>query len=215
MATATLQEHQVAHHFEDVEQEFESHRLGMWLFISSEIMMFGALLVGGVFLLILHHDAFAEGHLHLDWRLGTINTVFLLTSGFTMARAAAFAQKSAQDRVRLNLVLSLILAAGFLAVKFIEYRTKFQHGTLPGHFWHGEGFTSPHAHVFFGYYFVSTGLHALHVLIGMGLMVWCLFVSRKIRFTRAYFTPVEFAGMYWALVDLVWIFLFPLLYLVG
>src|SRR4051812_28875356 len=98
MATTTMHEHEVAHHFEDLEQEFESHRLGMWLFIASEIMMFGALLVGGVFLLILHPDAFREGRLHVDWHMGALNTFFLLTSGFTMARAAAFAQKAEQGK---------------------------------------------------------------------------------------------------------------------
>ncbi len=215
MAATTLHEHEVAHHFDDLEQEFESHRFGMWLFMASEIMMFGALLVGGLFLLYLHPDAFVEGRARLDWRLGALNTFFLLTGGYTMARAAAFAQNRQQDKVRTNVYLSLLMACGFLVVKTIEYKAKFHHGLLPGHAFHGEGFTSLHAHVFFGYYFVATGLHALHVLIGMGLMIWCLRVSNKIQFTRAYYTPVEFAGMYWALVDLVWIFLFPLLYLVG
>ncbi len=215
MASTTLQEHEVAHHFDDLEQEFESQKFGMWLFMASEIMMFGALLVGGLFLLYLHPDAFAESRPHLDWRLGALNTFFLLTGGFTMARAAGFAQQREQGKVRTNLILSLLLACGFLVVKTIEYKAKFHHGLLPGHAFHGEGFTSLHAHIFFGYYFVATGLHALHVLIGMGLMIWCLKVSKRVQFTRDYYTPVEFAGMYWALVDLVWVFLFPLLYLVG
>ena len=215
MASTTLQEHEVAHHFDDLEQEFESQKFGMWLFMASEIMMFGALLVGGLFLLYLHPDAFAESRPHLDWRLGALNTFFLLTGGFTMARAAGFAQQREQGKGRTNLILSLLLACGFLVVKTIEYKAKFHHGLLPGHAFHGEGFTSLHAHIFFGYYFVATGLHALHVLIGMGLMIWCLKVSKRVQFTRDYYTPVEFAGMYWALVDLVWVFLFPLLYLVG
>ena len=215
MASTTLQEHEVAHHFDDLEQEFESQKFGMWLFMASEIMMFGALLVGGLFLLYLHPDAFAESRPHLDWRLGALNTFFLLTGGFTMARAAGFAQQREQGKVRTNLILSLLLACGFLVVKTIEYKAKFHHGLLPGHAFHGEGFTSLHAHIFFGYYFVATGLHALHVLIGMGLMIWGLKVSKRVQFTRDYYTPVEFAGMYWALVDLVWVFLFPLLYLVG
>jgi cytochrome c oxidase subunit 3 len=214
MATI-LHEHEVAHHFDDLEQEFESHRFGMWLFLASEIMMFGALLMGGLLILYRHPDAFAQARPHLDWRLGAINTFFLLTGGFTMALAAFYAQKSDQGKVQTNILVSLLMGAAFLVVKTIEYKAKFHHGLLPGHFWHGEGFTSPYAHVFFGYYFVSTGLHALHVIVGMGLMVWCLLVSRKVRFTRGYFTPVEMVGIYWALVDLVWIFLFPLLYLVG
>ena len=162
MASTTLQEHEVAHHFDDLEQEFESQKFGMWLFMASEIMMFGALLVGGLFLLYLHPDAFAESRPHLDWRLGALNTFFLLTGGFTMARAAGFAQQREQGKVRTNLILSLLLACGFLVVKTIEYKAKFHHGLLPGHAFHGEGFTSLHAHIFFGYYFVATGLHALH-----------------------------------------------------
>jgi len=177
--------------------------------------MFGALLVGGLLLLFKYPAAFVEGRAHLDWRLGSLNTFFLLTSGLTMAMGAFHAQKANQKKVRLYLLLSLALASGFLVVKYIEYHAKFHHGLLPGHAFHGEGFASPFSHVFFGYYFVSTGLHGLHVLIGMGLMIWCLIVSRKVRFTRGYFTPVEMAGVYWALVDLVWVFLFPLLYLVG
>ncbi|HEX2612532.1 MAG TPA: cytochrome c oxidase subunit 3 family protein [Fibrobacteria bacterium] len=208
-------EHEVAHHFDDLEQEFESHRMGMWLFLASEIMMFGALLVGGFGLLYRFPGAFAEGRAHLDWRLGAINTFFLLTSGFTMALAALHGQRGDQAKVRRSLWLSLLFAAGFLVVKAYEYSTKFHHGTLPGKFWRAEGFTDPHAHVFFGYYFAATGLHVLHVLIGMGLMVWCLIVSRKVKFTRGYITPVELSGLYWALIDLVWFVLFPLLYLVG
>jgi cytochrome c oxidase subunit 3 len=208
-------EHEVAHHFDDLEQEFQSHRMGMWLFLASEIMMFGALLVGGFILMYRFPEAFAQGRAHLDWRLGAINTFFLLTSGFTMALAALHGQRGDQAKVRRALWLSLLFAAGFLVVKAFEYSAKFHHGTLPGKFWTAEGFTDPHAHVFFGYYFAATGLHVLHVLIGMGLMVWCLIVSRKVKFTRAYITPVELSGLYWALIDLVWFVLFPLLYLVG
>ena len=215
MTAGALREHEVAHHFDDADQEFESSRFGMWLFMASEIMMFGALLAGGAFILYRHPEAFAQGRAHLDWRLGALNTFFLLTGGLTMALAAFHAQRSEQAKVRRNLILSLALAGGFLVVKFFEYSAKVHHGLLPGQYFHGEGFTSLHAHLFFGYYFVSTGLHGLHVLIGMGLMAWCLKVSGRVRFTRSYFTPVELVGIYWALVDLVWIFLFPLLYLVG
>lgn len=216
MAELTVpQEHEVPHHFDDLEQEFESSKMGMWLFLASEIMMFGALLVGGFILLYRFPGAFAEGRAHLSLGMGTLNTFFLLTSGFTMALAALHGQRSDQAGVRRYLWLSLLFAAGFLVVKALEYSTKFHHGTLPGPFWSAEGFTDQHAHLFFGFYFASTGLHVIHVLIGMGLMIWCLLVSRKVKFTRAYITPLELSGLYWALVDLVWLILFPLLYLVG
>src|SRR5690606_32057874 len=114
-------------------------------------------------------EAFAEGRAHLDWRLGALNTFFLLTSGFTMALAALHGQRGDQAKVRRSLWLSLLFAAAFLVVKAFEYSSKIHHGTLPGPFWSAEGFTAEHAHVFFGYYFASTGLHVVHVLIGMGL----------------------------------------------
>jgi cytochrome c oxidase subunit 3 len=215
MAPAVPQEHEAAHNFDDLEQELESHRQGMWLFMASGIMMFGILLAGGVILLYQHPDAFAEGRARLDWRLGALNAFFLFIGGFAMARAAAFARKAEQDKVRRNLALSLLPACGFLVVKFFEYWIQFHHGLLPGSAFHGEGFTSPYVHLFFGYYFVSTGLQALHVLIGMGLMIWSLKASYKVRFTGAYSTPVELSWMYWTMVGLMWIFLFPLLYLVG
>jgi cytochrome c oxidase subunit 3 len=216
MATAStgLPEHHVAHHFDSAEQEFDSVKTGMWLFLASEIMMFGALFVGALLFHTLHHGGFAEGAAHLDWKLGTVNTFFLLTSGLTMGLAVIAAQSSQQGKVRMNLILSLLLAAGFLVVKSIEYSVKFEHGTLPGRFWHGHGFSDPFSHVFFGFYFVMTGLHAVHVLVGMGLMIWALICSGKVRFTRSYFTPIEMVAIYWSLVDLVWVFLFPLLYLI-
>jgi cytochrome c oxidase subunit 3 len=217
MATAHngLEKHEVAHHFDSLEQEFDSAKTGMWLFVASEIMMFGALFVGAILFHTLHTAAFNEGSQHLDWHMGAINTFFLLTSGLTMGLAVYAAQNSQQGKVRMNLVLSLVFASGFLVVKFLEYKVKFHHGTLPGRLWHGEGFHDPYVHVFYGLYFVMTGLHGLHVLIGMGLMIWCLVRASKTQFTRDYYTPVENAALYWALVDLVWVFLFPLLYLIG
>ncbi len=214
-ASSGLKTHEVAHHFDDLDQEFDSHKTGMWLFLASEIMMFGALFVGLIIFMTRWPGAYHEGSSHLDWRLGTVNTFFLLTSGLTMALAAYYAQQSNQGKVRANLILSLVLACGFLVVKTIEYQAKIHHGTLPGSYFHGEGFTDPHTHVFFGLYFIMTGLHAIHVLVGMGLMIWCLWISTREKFTRSWFTPVEMAGLYWALVDLVWVFLFPMLYLVG
>jgi cytochrome c oxidase subunit 3 len=215
-ATGGLKEHEVAHHFDSAEQEFDSVKTGMWLFLASEIMMFGALFVGCILFLTLHNAGFREGSHHLDWKLGALNTFWLLTSGLTMGLAVNAAQNGQQGKVRLNLALSILFAAGFIVVKTMEYQTKFHHGTLPGRLWHGEGFHDPFVHVFFGIYFIMTGLHGLHVLIGMGLMTWCLlFRANSVKFNRGYFTPVEMVALYWALVDLIWVFLFPLLYLIG
>ena len=213
--SAGLQEHEVAHHFDSLEQEFDSNRMGMWLFLASEIMMFGGLFVGAIWFMTIHPQAFSEGSHHLDWRMGTLNTFFLLTSGLTMGLAVFAAQRGEQAKVKTNVLISIVLASGFLVVKYFEYASKIHHGTLPGKYWHAEGFTDPFAHVFYGLYFVMTGLHGLHVLIGMALMAWCLMRAGQTRFSRAYFTPVEMVALYWALVDLVWVFLFPLLYLIG
>lgn len=207
--------HEVAHHFDSLEQEFDSHKLGMWLFLASEIMMFGALFVGAIVFLTLYPGAFSEGSHHLDWKLGAVNTFFLLTSGLTMGLAVWSAQHGEQGKVRMNLILSIVLASGFLVVKTIEYSSKFHHGTLPGSLFTASGFSDPHTHVFYTLYFVMTGLHGLHVLIGMGLMIWCLIVASKYKFDRGFFTPVELVALYWALVDLIWVFLYPLLYLIG
>jgi cytochrome c oxidase subunit III len=210
-----LKEHELPHHFDSLEQEFDSAKTGMWLFLASEIMMFGALFVGALIFHNLHPAAFSEGSRHLNWQMGAINTFFLLTSGLTMGLAVIAAQKSEQNQVRLYLVMSILFASGFLVVKFLEYQAKFHHGTLPGALFHGEGFQDPYVHIFFSFYFMMTGLHGLHVLIGMGLMTWCLIRASQTRFTRSYFIPIENVAMYWALVDLVWVFLFPLLYLIG
>ena len=139
-----LIEHEVAHHFDSLEQEFDSHKLGMWLFLASEIMMFGALFVGALVFLTLYPEAFSEGSHHLDWKLGAVNTFFLLTSGLTMGLAVWAAQNGEQAKVRMNLIISVVLASGFLVVKSIEYATKFEHGTLPGKFFTAAGFTDPH-----------------------------------------------------------------------
>lgn len=214
-STSGLIEHEVAHHFDSLDQEFDSHKLGMWLFVASEIMMFGALFVGALVFMTLYPDAFREGSHHLSWQMGAINTFFLLTSGLTMGLAVYHAQHGEQGKVRGYLIGSVVLASGFLVVKTLEYMAKFEHGTLPGQFFTGTGFTDPHVHVFYGLYFVMTGLHGLHVLIGMGIMIWCLFVASKYKFDRGFFTPVELAALYWALVDLIWVFLYPLLYLIA
>ncbi len=215
MSAQTLVEHEVAHHFDDAEQEFESVKLGMWLFIASEIMMFGGLFVMALIVLNRWPESFIEGSRHLKWQFGTLNTFFLLTSGFTMALAAWQAQRRNQSGVRLGLIGSLVFAGCFLVVKAFEYSDKIHHGILPGGAWKAGGFEQDHTHLFYSLYYAMTGLHSVHVLVGMGLMVWCLMVAGKIRFTRSYFTPIEIVGIYWALVDLVWIFLFPLLYLLG
>jgi cytochrome c oxidase subunit 3 len=156
---------------------------------------------------------FLAAHEHLSIPLGGLNTALLITSSLTMALGVRAAQLSDEKRLALFLMATLALAAAFLGVKAIEYADKIQAGLLPGRYFTAEGIPGL-PHVFFGVYFVMTGLHALHVIAGMIVIGWVLVRARQGRYSAAYYTPVENVGLYWHLVDLIWIFLFPLLYLV-
>lgn len=205
--------HQVAHHFGSAKEEFETAKLGMWAFLVTEILFFGALFVGYFVLKYLYPEMFIEGHHHLDWRMGGINTLFLITSSFTMVMAVRSAQTSQKKATVNYLIVTVIFALLFMVVKFFEYSGKIHHGFLPPLLFSGSG-VEPTLPLFFGLYFFMTGLHGIHVLIGVGLIIWLIFKAKKGEFHEEYFTPVEMVGLYWHLVDLIWIFLFPLFYLV-
>jgi len=267
----------LAHHFDTPEQQFASGKLGMWIFLATEILFFGGLFVAYSVYRSNHPEIFDYAHELLDKRLGGINTVVLIGSSFTMALAVRFAQLGQQKKLVWALVITLVAAGGFLGIKAIEYEHKWKHGLLWGEHYksHGEGehgedavhseaetvsetgtetgteieteieseteissidlsapgpsglakpdahdaHTDTHdepdnVHIFFGIYFSMTGLHGLHVIIGMGLILWLIIRARRGDFGRGYFTPVDLVGLYWHLVDLIWIFLFPLLYLI-
>lgn len=206
--------HHVAHHFASEGQEFESARLGMWVFLVQELLFFGALFVAYGIFRWWHPETFLEAHKYLSWKLGAFNTVVLIASSFTMVMAVRSAQVNQRKSLISYLLLTLIFAGVFLGVKYVEYMAKIHHGLLPGHFFSAHG-TSEYLHLFFGIYFTMTGLHGLHILVGMGLIVWLLIRSLKGDFHADYYTPLEMVGLYWHFVDLVWIFLFPLLYLIG
>jgi cytochrome c oxidase subunit 3 len=207
-------EHHVAHHFDTAEQEFETAKLGMWVFLAQEILFFSAIFVAYIVFRFLHPEMFLEASHHLSWKLGTLNTVFLITSSFTMVMGVRSAQVNQRAASIKYLIATFTLATAFLVVKYIEYSDKFHHGYLPGKYFSAEG-SHETLHLFYGLYFAATGLHGLHVLIGMGLIAWLIVRSMRGEFYSEYYTPVEMVGLYWHLVDLIWIFLFPLLYLVG
>jgi len=207
-------EHHVAHHFDTAEQEFSAAKLGMWLFLAQEILFFSGVFVAYVIFRYLYPDAFLEGGKHLSWQLGALNTVFLIASSFTMVMGVRSAQVNKRKASINYLIATFMFALGFMCVKAIEYSQKIEHGYLPARWFFGEG-ASDKLHIFFGVYFAATGLHGLHVLVGMGLIAWLIYRSIKGEFHSEYYTPLEMVGLYWHLVDLVWIFLFPLLYLVG
>ncbi|MBL8879423.1 MAG: cytochrome c oxidase subunit 3 [Phycisphaerales bacterium] len=284
----------LAHHFDTLDQQFNAGKLGMWLFLATEILLFGGLFCAYAVYRANHPEIFEVGHLALDKKWGAINTVVLLLSSFTMAWAVSCAQKGAQTGLRIGLFLTLLGGFGFMGIKFVEYKAKFEHGYLWGKYYHsteqpgahhepssahaagGHATTSAPAdahapaasaapaapatpspataaagskadpamlplepstiktahsapgglattpeqvhanniHLFFSIYFLMTGLHGLHVLAGMGVIGFLLMKSFQGAYGPEYFTPVDLGGLYWHLVDLIWIYLFPLLYLI-
>ena len=205
----------LAGHFEDLDQQYESAQLGMWAFLVTEVMMFGGLFLGYIVYRGMHLDAFIEGSNHLNVLHGGFNTVVLILSSLTMAFAVHAAQEGNTKKIVRFLLLTILFGGIFLSVKYIEYSEKFAHHLVPGKHFHLDSDIANKVELFFGFYFVMTGLHAVHMLVGMGLLTWLVILSRKGRFSSEYATPVEMVGLYWHFVDIVWIFLFPLLYLIG
>lgn len=208
------------HHFATMEQQFDASKIGMWLFLATEILLFGGLFVGYGIMQAKHGDAFVAGHHHLDWKLGALNTCFLLISSFTMVMAVWGASTNKkgekQGLIVTNLLLTLGFAAGFMVVKYFEYSHKIHDGLLPGKLFSYTGpDLVPNMFMFFSFYFMMTGLHGFHVLGGMGAITYLIIRAMKGDYTSEYYTPVDLIGLYWHLVDLIWIYLFPLLYLIS
>ncbi|HJX28130.1 MAG TPA: cytochrome c oxidase subunit 3 family protein [Thermoanaerobaculia bacterium] len=207
------------HHFESLEQQKESSTLGTWMFLVTEIMFFGGLFTAYVVYRGMFHGVFAIASSHLNWKLGALNTAVLIASSLTMAMAIWAAQMNRRKLIVWFLLLTIALGSVFLVVKTFEYKEKFDHHLVPGpHFAPDDPrlqAVSNQAQVFYSIYFIMTGLHALHMVIGIGLLIWLLFPSWKGKFDSRYYNPLECTGLYWHFVDLVWIFLFPLLYLLG
>ncbi len=204
------------HHFDNLEQQFEASALGMWLFLVTEILFFGGLFLAYLVYRLSYPRAFAEASHELDVVLGGVNTAVLIGSSLTMAMAVWAAQLGRRGRQLLFLGLTIGLGLVFLGIKAVEYSHKFEHGLVPGRELPLRVGTATriHAQLFFSLYFVMTGLHAVHMVVGIGLMAVLFVMAYRGRFTRAYHTPVEVSGLYWHFVDIVWIFLFPLLYLI-
>jgi cytochrome c oxidase subunit III len=205
----------LAHHFDDMAQQQDAASLGMWVFLVTEILFFG-----GVFLVYtvyrhMYHGAFVAASHHLDVTLGTVNTAVLIGSSLTMALAVRAAQTGARRLVPIFLVATIVMGGIFLGIKATEYAHKFHEHLIPGMGFQFEAAYAREAQIFFSLYFAMTGLHALHMVIGIGLMLWMLSMSHRGWFSPEYYSPLEVTGLYWHFVDIVWIFLFPLLYLIG
>ena len=224
------------HHFENMEQQREAGTLGMWVFLVTEIMFFGGMFLAYTLYRSMYPAAFASASNHLDIKLGAINTGVLILSSFTMAMAVYFTQVGNRRSQVLCLGMTLVLGLTFLGIKAVEYYDKYEDHLIPGRLIPGRPFdpvvaehgdTDPHklhllpgatkekVQMFYWIYFAMTGMHALHMIIGAGLITFLLIFSMKGRFDPEYHSPVEVIGLYWHFVDIVWIFLFPLLYLLG
>jgi cytochrome c oxidase subunit III len=202
------------HHFDTLDQQHEAATLGMWLFLVTEVMFFGGLLMAYLLYRVWYPEGWAEGSRELDIVLGGINTAVLIASSLTMALGVRAAQTGLQRATVGWLLLTIAFGLTFLVIKFFEYRHKFEIHHVPGFDW---VVTGPHANemfLFVSLYFSLTGLHALHMIIGVTLMSVITWMAYKRRFSPEWYTPVEMSGLYWHFVDIVWIFLFPLLYLV-
>ncbi len=205
----------LAHHFDMMDQQVASAKLGMWVFLGTEILMFSGLFLGYAFLRYMYPDMLLKAHELLDWRLGAFNTVVLITSSLTMALAVRAAQLGDKKQLKTQLLITIVCALIFMVVKYFEYTGKFAHGIFPGRYYmeaSDQFLGGPQ--MFFGLYFTMTGLHGVHVLIGIGVIAWMYIRAGRDEFGPDNYTAVENTGLYWHLVDLVWIFLFPLLYLV-
>jgi len=214
----------VAHHFDNAEQQFVTANLGMWLFLVTEVMFFSGLFAVYTIYRYLYPEAFHEGSRHLDLVLGTINTTVLLLSSLTVALSVRAAQLNRQKQLVWLLVATIALGTVFLVIKAVEYSHKFEEGLVPGSGFqlrhpYDEAFADSsrarHVELFFAVYFAMTGFHALHMVIGLGIFITVLVLAIRGTFHSEYYTPVEVTGLYWHFVDIVWVFLFPLLYLVA
>ena len=202
------------HHFADADQQFESSKLGMWIFLVTEILMFGGLFVAYIVYRSWHPDLFYLAAQELDVALGATNTVVLIASSLTIAMAIRAVQLD-QIKAGINFMAATIaLAATFMVIKYFEYMDKFSKGIFPGENYTYTGIPHDMASNFFSIYYMMTGLHGIHVLVGIGLIGWMMIKAKKGKLHSGYYTPLENTGLFWHLVDIVWIFLFPLLYLI-
>jgi cytochrome c oxidase subunit 3 len=203
------------HHFENAEQQRDASTIGMWAFLLTEIMFFGGLFLAYFAYRQAYPLAFASASLKTDLWLGAANTTVLIGSSLTMALAVHFAAIGKRQLLVLFLILTLILGGVFLGVKAYEYHDKWEKHEIPGAHFECDGCVdAQHTQLFFSLYFGMTGLHASHMIIGAGVLLVLIWQSYKGKFTPDWYTPIENFGLYWHFVDIVWIFLFPLLYLI-
>ena len=182
---------------------FEAAKLGLWTFLATEVLLFGALFAAYTVFRVKYPELFRSEHLKLNRVLGTLNTFVLITSSLAVVLGVDAIRRGKARLLEMYYGATVLLGAVFLVVKYIEWAGEFRHGRYPG------------TNIFFALYFMMTGLHGIHVILGMGALAYVVVLSRRGRFSAGYHTPVEVTGLYWHFVDLVWIYLLPLLYLIG
>jgi cytochrome c oxidase subunit 3 len=215
--TASRAPSPLAHQFDDLEQQRDAGEMGMWVFLSTEVLFFGGVLLAYTIYRTRYEDAFAAGSRELDLWLGTLNTAVLLTSSLTMALSVHAAQTRRRGLLIALLTATLALGSAFIVIKGVEYQHKYAHGLMPlaGLPFHWEGPSAGHVKLFFDLYFVLTGIHALHMLIGLAILIVLIGKAWRGGLLGEFSAPVHVTGLYWHFVDIVWVFLFPLLYLIG
>jgi cytochrome c oxidase subunit 3 len=218
------------HHFETVAQQHEASAMGMWLFLLTEFMFFGGMFMAYLVYRSWYYPAFVAGSHQLSIFRGTLNTVILIVSSLTMGLAVHAARVRSQGRLVRMLIATALLGAVFLGIKGSEWKTEWTDHHVPGMNFSVEDFVNPpagstvkalapdmaeHTQVYFSLYFAMTGMHALHMIIGLGMLIFLIVQARAGAYTQGYSATVEYIGLYWHFVDIVWTFLFPLLYLVN
>lgn len=204
----------LGHHFSSLDRQNEAMRLGMWLFLATEILLFAGLFCGYATYRFEFPEAFRECSRHLNTLAGTVNTVVLVTSSFTVALGIHYARLDKPKTAAILLGVTLLFALGFLGIKAIEYIEHFHEHALPGKYYAFREVQVPGAAMFYTLYFLTTGLHGFHVVAGMTVLAVLMVRTWRGRYSSAYYTGIELGGLYWHLVDLIWIFLYPLLYLI-
>jgi cytochrome c oxidase subunit 3 len=215
---------ELLHHFAEPQQQRDAASLGMWIFLATEVMFFGGLFCAYLIYRRWYFPDFGAASKSIDATLGATNTAVLICSSLTVVLAIWGAQTARRSLMIGSLVLTMLFGLVFLGIKGVEYKQKFEEHHVPGASFsfdrvpipsHPDQYANPrHAEIFFALYFIMTGLHALHMIVGLGIFTWLLIMAWKGRFTPEYHTPLEVGGLYWHFVDIVWIYLFPLLYLI-
>lgn len=214
-SSSTGQHREHAHHFDSAAAEFEASKQGMWVFLLTEVLFFAGLFLYYTLLRAKYPEMLHEAHTALNMNMGAFNTLVLICSSLSMALGVSHAARGQNAKSARFLMGTIFLAGVFLVVKYFEYSHKIHEGILPGALFTNTEITHPKAPLFFSLYFVMTGLHGIHVVAGMIAIFWVMRRAMRNEFSPSYYTPVEVVGLYWHFVDLVWIYLFPLLYLVG